>query len=145
MASTCLSVAKRCNGEVGPSALTRWICGALLTLSVAFLGYVFVCLLRQATTQILPNDAPLNAAVLYACVPGEVRALYDGSLMVCPVMVTTGPAMLLPIAAAYSCFGNQPFVPNIVSLVLVFSTLCDAWFIVFRDRWAIRPGRSAHC
>lgn len=117
--------------------------GILVVLAAGFIAYTFLCLYRDATSRILPFDAPYNAAVARTlALEGTYGVWYDGKLEICPVTVSTGPPMLVTIAAAYRCFGDEPFVPNVVSLVLVFSTLIVALLILWPLPLGESPGKA---
>ena len=114
----------------------------LLVLTILFLEYAAISCFQKATTIIDPYDGSYNAMVARTLAfQGRYGVWDNGRLVLCPVEVTTGPAMLLPIAVAYPWMGDSPFLPNVVSTVLCFSVLLLAWAIALR----CAGGQSAWC
>lgn len=107
----------------------------LLASTVILLAYTGICFYRLATTRILAHDAPYNVTLPRTLAfEGRYAVWYNRELQVWPVCITTGPTMLLPMAAAYRCFGDGPFLPNVVSLTLILGCLIAAWLTALPKR-----------
>ena len=113
---------------LGKEALLKAL--ALKFLTVFLLAYFAVVFLQQATRIIDSYDASYFAVVArnfaFHCRYG---AWDNGAFVTCPNEATTGPAMLLPVAAVYWCFGDWPFLPGVVGAILCLSVLVFDWII----------------
>jgi hypothetical protein len=103
---------------------------ALKFLTILLLAYFAVVFLQQATRIIDGYDASYFAVVArnfaFHCRYG---AWDNGAFVTCPNEATTGPAMILPVAAVYWCFGDRPFLPGVVGAILCLSVLVFDWII----------------
>lgn len=106
---------------------------ALLGLTALFLGWFAVSCLQNATKTIDPYDGSYNAMVARTMAFQHAYGVWDnGRFIPCPVAVTTGPTMLLPIAAAYAAVGDWPFLPGVVATFLCLGVLSLAIGICFQ-------------
>ncbi len=86
----------------------------------------------RALTAIPAYDASYNAAVSRSMAAGEgFGAKIYQTFEIYPANVTTGSTMLLPVAAALT-INDSPFVPNVVSGLLVVLALVGV-FVVWRS------------
>ena len=126
--------------EVRPFLFSRVVGIALLVLTVVLFAYATVCLVGLATSRILDYDAPYNTAVSRnLAFDGRYGLWQNGSFRVFPVECTTGPTMLVPIAAAYRFFGDSPFVPNVASLALILGLTAATWLVALPRRAVDSP------
>ncbi|MGD0654465.1 MAG: hypothetical protein ABSA16_08995 [Thermoguttaceae bacterium] len=99
-------------------------------LTIGLLGYFAVTCLQKSTSIIDGYDASFFAVVARnLAFYHHYGACDNGVFITCPNEATTGPALLLPVAAAYRCFGDWPFLPGVVSAVFCLSVLAFAWAI----------------
>ncbi len=103
---------------------------ALKFLTVLLLAYFAVVFLQQATRILDGYDAAYFANVARNFAFQQRYGVWDnGEFVTCPVEATTGPAMLLPVAAVYWCFGDWVFLPGVVGAILCLSVLVFDWII----------------
>ncbi len=95
------------------------------------LAYLALCSLTQARSAVDAYDGSYNAMVARNLAFHGRYGLWDyDRYVVWPVEVTTGPTLLVPIAAALRVFGDEAFLPNIVSSSIVLGLLAATWSIV---------------
>ncbi len=100
-------------------------------LAGVVLAYVGVCAMSQAISHIDPYDGSYNAMLARNLAFEGRYGLWDyGRYVTWPVEVTTGPALLLPVAAAYRLAGDGPFVANVVCASVVMALLVATWTFV---------------
>ncbi|MFN8544261.1 MAG: hypothetical protein U0807_08640 [Candidatus Binatia bacterium] len=101
--------------------------------SLALMAYLLLCWVSQATTEIDPFDGAQNTLVARNLAFRGAWAFrnYD-RWEVWSAETTTGPTVLLPIAAAYRLMGDRPFLPNVVCALLCGALVFAAWGLARR-------------
>ena len=107
--------------------------GGLLILTVLFVTFMAVFSFQKALTTIGPYDASYNATVSRTLAfQGRYGVWDNGRFVGFPVEVSTGPALLVPLAAAYRWGGDSPYVPNVATVIFCFGVFLLAWSIALR-------------
>jgi hypothetical protein len=103
---------------------------ALKSICTMLLGHIaFVCL-HHPESRVDPHDASDAAVVARNLAFHHRYGVWDhGTFVACPNQVTTGPGLVLPLAAAYCCFGDWLYMPAIVTTVLTVGMLGFVWLI----------------
>jgi hypothetical protein len=103
---------------------------ALKSICILLLGYFAFACLHHPESRVDPYDASYASVAARNLAFHHRYGVWNGDTFVaCPCEVTTGPGILLPLAAAYWCFGDWLFMPGVVTTVLTVGMLGFVWLI----------------